>query len=218
LNLVHSRLAHLLGGLAIGALATLALAGPAHAESNPNNLDCRGHIEAGDPAPGDDDQQVKYAFACNGPITGYQLQPQPAETGFDPSAVVFDTQGNAVTTDSFSCDGDFPGWGINCIGTYSGNYAAVIGQFSIATKLCAEPRVDPLLTVVYASKDATGNVVQAISGPYDLGRPHGCPPSKRAGRTRIPAGGVYAVDATPKPAKKHKKAKASKKKPAASRA
>ncbi len=49
------------------------------------------------------------------------------------------------------------------------------GQFAIGTKLCAEPRVDALLTVVYAYLEK-GKVTQAISGPYDLGRPKGCKP------------------------------------------
>ena len=96
------------------------------------------------------------------------------------------TTKEVVPTDSFSCDGDIPGFGINCIGTYQGNYETVAGQFAIDEKLCAEPRVDPLLTVVYATKNAAGSVVQAIAGPYDLGRPRGCPKSARGGKTRIP--------------------------------
>lgn len=49
----------------------------------------------------------------------------------------------------------------------------------------AEPRVDPLLTVVYATRTATG-VTQAIAGPFDLGRPQGCPKSSDNGKWRIP--------------------------------
>ena len=49
----------------------------------------------------------------------------------------------------------------------------------------AEPRVDPLLTVVYATRTATG-VTQAIAGPFDLGRPQGCPKSAGNGKWRIP--------------------------------
>jgi hypothetical protein len=203
----------LLALAATGALL-LALAPRARADSNPNNLDCRGHIEAGDPAPGDDDQQVKYVFACSGPILGYQIQPQIGDTGFSSDASVFDLQGNPVTSDSFSCDGDFPGWGINCVGVYSGNYAKIVSQFSIATPLCDEPRVDPLLTVVYATANAQRVVTQAISGPYDLGRPHGCPKSAQGGKTRIPADGVFPIGGT-EPTTTHKKTtkkKAAKKK------
>ncbi|MCW3039854.1 MAG: hypothetical protein JWM31_1759 [Solirubrobacterales bacterium] len=160
-------------------------AGDAHADTNPSNYDCQGHIEAGTPAPGEEDTTVRYRFGCNGPITGYQIQTNLSDTGFDTDTVVFDRFNVPVTTDAFSCAGDFPGFGFNCTGTYSGAYNNVLGQFTIAERLCAEPRLDPLLTVTYATADANRKVTQYISGPFDLGRPHGCPPS-RTGKLRIP--------------------------------
>ncbi len=201
----------------LAAVFALAIAAPmAGASTNANNYDCGGHIEAGPPAPGDDDTQVQYVFACGGPITGYQIQPQIGDTGFSTDVSVFDLKGAAVTTDSFTCNGDFPGWGINCIGKYTGDqYAKVTGTFSIATELCAEPRVDPLLTVTYATADNKGVVTQFISGPYDLGRPRGCPKSAFGGKTRIPSDGELAAgDTSTKATKKatpKKKAKAKKK-------
>jgi hypothetical protein len=191
--------------IAVFALAVWApLAG---ASANPNNYDCGGHIEAGQPQPGDDSTQVQYVFACGGPITGYQIQPQISDTGFSTDVSVFDQQKNPVTTDSFTCNGDFPGWGFNCIGKYTGTtYANIVGTFSIDGKLCDEPRVDPLLTVVYATADAKGVVTQAISGPYDLGRPRGCPKSAQGGKTRIPSDSSLAGGETTKKATAKKKA------------
>jgi hypothetical protein len=199
--------------LLVAVLALAAWAPTAGATANPNTYDCGGHIEAGKAQPGDDDTQVQYVFACGGPITGYQIQPQIGDTGFATDVSVFDQQNNPVTTDSFTCNGDFPGWGINCIGKYTGNqYAKVTGTFSIATALCAEPRVDPLLTVVYATADNKGVVTQSISGPYDLGRPRGCPKSPLGGKTRIPAGGAtIGGDDTTATATKPAKVKATKK-------
>jgi hypothetical protein len=199
------------------AVLALAVSAPmAGASANPNNYDCGGHIDAGKPQPGDDDTQVQYVFACGGPITGYQIQPQTGDTGFATDVAVFDLQNNPVTTDSFTCNGAFPGWGFNCVGKYTGNaYAKITGTFSIATKLCDEPRVDPLLTVVYATADSKGVVTQAISGPYDLGRPRGCPKSALGGKTRIPSdsslagGDTTTTQATAK--KKAIKKKATKK-------
>ncbi len=190
------------------AVFALALAAPsAFASANANNYDCGGHIEAGPPQPGDDDTQVQYVFACGGPITGYQIQPQIGDTGFSTDVSVFDQQNNPVTTDSFTCNGDFPGWGVNCVGKYTGDrYAKVIGTFAIATPLCAEPRVDPLLTVTYATADSKGVVTQYISGPFDLGRPHGCKPSASSGQTRL-ATPKPAATSTPKKATKKTKAK-----------
>jgi hypothetical protein len=63
-------------------------------------------------------------------------------------------------------------------------YETIAGQFAIGSKICAEPRVDPLLTVTYAYLEK-GVVTQAISGPFDLGRPNGCPPSALSGGTRL---------------------------------
>lgn len=196
--------------IAVFALAVWApLAG---ASANPNNYDCGGHIEAGQPQPGDDSTQVQYVFACGGPITGYQIQPQISDTGFSTDVSVFDQQKNPVTTDSFTCNGDFPGWGFNCIGKYTGTtYANVVGTFSIDGKLCDEPRVDPLLTVVYATADAKGVVTQAISGPYDLGRPRGCPKSAQGGKTRIPSDDALKNGSKPVKKKATAKKKATKK-------
>ena len=39
--------------------------------------------------------------------------------------------------------------------------------------------------MVYATRTATG-VSQAIAGPFDLGRPQGCPKSSGNGKWRIP--------------------------------
>src|SRR5215470_6655109 len=169
----------------IAALAALLVAGaslllllngtkPATADQNPNNTDCRGHVEKGEPSPDDPTAtQVKYVFACSGKITGYQIQPQVPAQSIDTEVFALDrTTKQVVPTDSFSCQGEIPSYGINCVGTYGGNYEIVSGQFSIDPKLCAEPRVDPLLTVVYATRNGN-TVTQAIAGPFDLGRPHG---------------------------------------------
>ena len=176
--------------LVAGASLLLLLSGtrPASADQNPNNTDCRGHVAKGEASPDDPTAtQVKYVFACSGPITGYQIQPQIPAQSLDTEVFALDSATKQVVpTDSFSCSGTIPSYGINCIGTYGGKYEIVSGQFSIDPKLCAEPRVDPLLTVVYATASSTGAVTQAIAGPFDLGRPRGCPKSSRNGKLRIP--------------------------------
>jgi hypothetical protein len=176
--------------LVAGASLLLLLNGTksASADQNANNTDCRGHVEKGAPSPDDPTAtQVKYVFACSGPITGYQIQPQIPAQSLDTEVFALDrTTKQVVPSDSFSCQGEIPSYGINCVGVYGGNYEIVEGQFSIDPKLCDEPRVDPLLTVVYASKNASGAVVQAMAGPFDLGRPRGCPKSAQNGKWRIP--------------------------------
>jgi hypothetical protein len=195
------------------ALAALAVAGmtlvmllthttPAPADVNFNNLDCRGHVEkAPDSVDDPGSTQVKYVFACNGPITGYQIQPNLEVQSLETEVFGTDKTGAVYPNDSFSCNGDLPGYGVNCVGfagfldnskrTYDPSqksYVNVSGTFSIDEDICAEPRVDPLLTVMTAGVASNGNVTQSISGPFDLGRPvkTGCKLSKTHTARRIP--------------------------------
>jgi hypothetical protein len=197
----HRKAAYWLAAI-VGSVALL-LATPAlsHAEeANPNNYSCLGSVAAGQPEPGNEEQQVKYTFYCDGPITGYQLQAQVPVTGIQGQPLLTSIPAGNPLTDTFSCSGEVPGYAVNCVGLAKGGYETITGQFSIGSKLCAEPRVDPLLTVVYGSIEK-GAVTQAISGPFDLGRPKGCRPDALSGFDRL----------NPKPVavakKKHHKAK-----------
>jgi hypothetical protein len=172
---------------AIVGFVALLLATPAvgHAEEpNPNNYNCIGKISAGQPEAGNEEQQVQYAFYCNGPITGYQLQSQIPVTGIEGNAVLTSNATSKSLSETFSCSGEFPGFAANCVGLAKQGYETITGQFSVGTKLCAEPRVDPLLTVTYAYLEK-GVVTQAISGPFDLGRPSGCPADAYSGYDRF---------------------------------
>lgn len=198
---------------AMGCLA-LALAAPAVSraeESNPNNYTCLGNIAAGTPEEGSEEQQVKYSFYCDGPITGYQLQSQIPVSGVSSPPLVTLTSTGAALTDTFSCSGEVPGYALNCVGGTKGAYEAITGQFAIEKKICAEPREDPLLTVTYAYLEK-GVVTQAISGPFDLGRPVGCPPDQYSGSTRLEPKPLVREKKGKKKHKKGKKKKAAGKK------
>jgi hypothetical protein len=180
----------------------LLLASPALSqaeESNPNNYNCLGSTSAGQPEAGSEEQQVRYTFYCNGPITGYQVQSQLPVTGVSSPPEVTDLN-KAALRDTFSCSGEVPGWAANCVGSAKAGYEIVTGQFAIGSKLCAEPRVDPLLTVTYAYLEK-GVITQAISGPYDLGRPKDCKHDAYSGFNRFNPKPLAAK----KPAKKGKK-------------
>jgi hypothetical protein len=196
----------------VGCLALL-LATPAlsHAEeSNPNNYNCLGSVAAGTPEEGSEEQQVKYSFYCNGPITGYQIQAQIPVTGIQSPPLVSAIRAGTALSDTFSCSGEVPGYALNCVGAAKGGYETIAAQFAIGTKLCAEPRVDPLLTVTYAYLEK-GVVTQAISGPFDLGRPKGCPPDAFSGGTRLePKAPVVSHKKKSGKKKTHKKATAKK--------
>jgi len=180
-------------GLAAFAAIALLLLGRsalAPADTNPNNYDCRGGIQKGAVDADTGETEVRYIFACNGKITGFQVAPQLEATGFDTEVFGTDKATGQVdgANDAFSCNGDIPGYGVNCVGKYKGGYDVIEGKFTIDGNICAEPRVDPLLTVTFASVNASGAVVQAIAGPFDLGRPRksGCKATALSGKTRIP--------------------------------
>jgi hypothetical protein len=181
---------------AIVGFVALLLAIPAVSraeEPNPNNYNCIGKIAAGQPEEGNEEQQVQYSFYCNGPITGYQVQSQIPVTGVQGQPSLTSNATSKPLSDTFSCSGEFPGFAANCVGLAKQGYETITGQISIGTKLCQEPRVDPLLTVTYAYLEK-GVVTQAISGPFDLGRPAGCPADSYSGYDRF----------NPKPAVTHK--------------
>lgn len=170
----------------------LALAVPAFAQaeatepSNPNEYECSGSIGAGTSEAGGEETPVKYQFECDGQITGYQIQTQLPISGIEGSPLVTNHAGTPLT-DTFSCSGAFPGYALNCVGTSTTEPEEKIsGQFEIGRKLCAEPRVDALLTVTYAYLEK-GAITQAISGPFELGRPLGCPATAASGKTRLTA-------------------------------
>ena len=173
--------------------ACLALPAAAQADFRDNML-CKGHIAAGTKdETGLLDHPVAYRFACSQPITGYSIISDKEIDAWDTEVFVKDGQNNVIPTDAFSCNGESPGFGINCTGKYGTNWSLVEATYNLSsTKLCTEPRHDPLLVVTYAtySKDANGNpvVTTSLAGPFDLGRPRGCKATKLSGKTRIPQG------------------------------
>jgi hypothetical protein len=200
-----SRIAHRKATLWLAAIvgaAALSFAFPALSqadESNPNNYNCLGSTAAGTPELGSEEQQVKYSFYCNGPISGYQVQSQIQLTGVSSPPIVTNLEKKELA-DTFQCSGELPGWAANCVGSTAGGYETITGQVAIGTKLCVEPRIDLLLTVTYAYLEK-GKITQAISGPFDLGRPTGCKPDGYSGYNRL----------NPKPPAPKKKAAARKK-------
>jgi hypothetical protein len=170
----------------------LALAAPAFARaeatepSNPNNYECSGSIGAGQSEAGGEETPVKYQFLCDGQITGYQIQTQVPITGIEGAPLVTSHAGTPLN-DTFACSGAFPGYAVNCVGASTTEPEETIsGQFEIGWKLCTEPRVDALLSVTYAYLEK-GVITQAISGPFELGRPLGCRATALSGKTRLKA-------------------------------
>lgn len=167
--------------------------------SNPNDYECQGRLSAGryEGEGHPEGTPIQYLFKCDGQITGYQVQTQVPITGIEGQPAVTNYQSQPLK-ETFSCSGAFPGYAVNCVGaTTAEAYERITGEFEIGWKLCTEPRVDALLTVTYAYLEK-GVITQAIAGPFDLGRPEGCPHTARSGKDRLDAYQGHA------PAAKHK--------------
>lgn len=185
---------------ALGEAETAPVTSAPQVASNPNDYECSGNLGPGKAEASGEGTPVQYEFKCNGQITGYQVQTQLPITGIEGSPLVTNYAGTPLK-ESFSCGGSFPGYAVDCVGASTAEANEhITGQFAIDWKLCTEPRVDALLTVTYAYLEK--NVItQAISGPFDLGRPKGCPTTAQSGKDRLDA---YQG---PEPTKKHKKGK-----------
>ena len=167
----------------VGLLMAIALTLPGAASAA--SFPCSGHTKAGTPSE-DFENPIEFTFACQARIVGFMIVTDREIDGFDTELEVHDAAGAIVAADAFACEGDFPGIGFGCFGSYSTNNV-VNGTFTLSSqKACAEPRVDTKLVVVAESLDAaTGaplkNSNGSMAGPFDLGRPRGCPKSSVLG-------------------------------------
>jgi hypothetical protein len=167
------------GIASLGLLTAVALALPGAASAA--TLTCRGHTALGT-ASEDFDHPLDYSFGCTGRIVGFMIIGNNELSGFTNDVEVHDGAGKLIPSDGFQCEGDIPGSGFGCIGTYTTN-SLVKGTFDVAEReACAEPRIDAKLVVVAETLDTVTGAPKKTSagsmgGPFDLGRPHGCPKS-----------------------------------------
>ena len=198
-----------------GATGATGVTGPT--TEDPNNYTCVGHIQAGATEPGVTGTQVEYQFSCDGPITAYAIETEPHQIQYFDQSPVVALGGVPSQVDAFSCTAFIPGVQINCSGSTSAAFEVITGQFVIADKnLCAEPRVDPILTVADATAaatiggtktapTATATLTQYLAGPYDLGRPWGCKGDQFGADTRLGSNPPTIVLGGPPEASKRKK-------------
>lgn len=174
---------HAVGIASLGVLMAIALALPTPASAA--TLTCKGHI--GKTADTEDfENALDYTFACTGRILGYMIVSDRELDAFDTEIEVHDPTGAIAPADGFACEGDIPGFGVGCFGTYATNNI-VTGTVSVADhKVCDLPRVDPQLVVVPETIDPVTGVAKktangSMAGPFDLDRPRGCPRSSILG-------------------------------------
>jgi hypothetical protein len=170
------------GFAAVFTIGAIAAAAPLSAQATAPN-ECTGSLSKG-PAtektsPGD--HPVDFTFGCVGPITGFSIITNKVVESFDTDLKVFLSGGNLIEKEAFACEGDLPGHGVNCNGTYNGQNHLVKGTFMLHRQQCSKPRLDALLVVDYATADKKGVISDSVAGPFDLKGPKGCRGSRRPG-------------------------------------
>jgi len=148
---------------------------------------CGGTLKRAKATP-DDPNLLNYKFNCNGGISAYTLivlrKPNDFNTidDFASSVSVFDSTGNPLSTASFSCAGEIPGYGINCNAGAGGSMASpdwAEGTFDTTDPYCpnipkgapAGTKPEPGAVVELVVTDSTG----AEDGPFRLRLAGKCP-------------------------------------------
>jgi hypothetical protein len=157
------------------ALAVLALPSAAQAEQF-----CYGNIKPMEATP-ERDTGVAYEFTCREPVKAFNVSTTTQLAAFDVAADVFDPEsaGGAIRGDDrFSeCEGDIPSFGFSC-GT-GGNLG--FGRFTRAgfdttSDPCAR---DATNHIALKASLVVANANGKLAGPYNLGKPKGCPKPKK---------------------------------------
>jgi hypothetical protein len=175
--------------IASSALISGALASPAGAATPPpqSAATCFGSLARGSAT--DPPNTFNYRFRCDGRITAYTVlanrRPRDFEVidNFSTTANVFDPRGNIVSDQSFGCEGNLPGDGINCnagVGSFMGAGSSAVGSLELADPYCknlpahAKPGTfaQPQAVVQLVVTDTSG----AQDGPFRLSPSSTCAP------------------------------------------
>lgn len=166
--------------LALTLCATaLALALPSASNAADSQF-CFGNVTPIKPTA-ERDTGATYEFSCGAAITGFALVSSSEIASFDVAADVFDApaDGGAIRGDDRfgECEGDLPGFGFHCNGTYSAKGRLIRATFDGTDSVCAR---DSKRQVIARYSVIVTNAAGKVAGPYDLGRPHHCPKPKKA--------------------------------------
>jgi len=171
---------------------------------------CGGSLKRAKPTP-DDPNPLSYKFNCSTPINAYTLivirKPNDENTidDFSSSVSVFDPSGDPVTTQSFSCSAEIPGWGVNCNAGAGGSMSSpnwAEGTFDTTDPYCpkvpkgspAGTKPEPAAQVELVVSDTTG----AEDGPFRLHLSGKCPAGYVQTAVKVKTGGKSKTGATSK--------------------
>ena len=132
------------------------------------------------------DTGAAYEFSCKLPIKGYAVTTTAPLSSFDVAADVFDgaAAGGALRGDDRfnECEGELPGLGFTCSGTYFAQGRIVRATFDGMQSPCLR---DASRHVAMATSLVVVAPSGKLSGPFNLGRTSGCPkPPKKAAKAK----------------------------------
>ena len=166
------------------AVALLALALPAVASADDQS--CGGKLKR-IPKTEERDTGVMYQFRCAQPITAFALVSPVELVGFDVSADVFDpaSAGGGIRGDDRlgNCSGTMPSFGFTCAGTYSAQNRLIRAAFDTTADPCARTRGTQGDLKVWANV-IVQNESGELSGPFALSKIRGCPPARKASKSK----------------------------------
>ena len=127
------------------------------------------------------DTGASYEFTCAEPIKGFAISTTDDVVSFDVSADIFEGAANGGALrgdDRFNeCEGDIPGLGFTCAGTYFGFGRVIKATFDTMDSPCAR---DASRHVALRTSLVVQSFSGKLSGPFDLGRTTGCPKPAKA--------------------------------------
>ncbi|WP_259314831.1 hypothetical protein [Capillimicrobium parvum] len=166
----------------------LAIPNAAHAAFTDNTV-CKGTLKVGEKSV-DFENPLNYTIACTNYITSYSLiVPGRSIDSIETEVFGIDkATGNVVPTDSFSCNGDLPGFGINCVGTYGGNLNLLPGHVNLQSgSPCSIKGAYFVVTYATYATNPDGTpklsggvptVTTNTAGPFTMSRVQGCSSSR----------------------------------------
>jgi hypothetical protein len=139
---------------------------------------CGGSIEINNEIPGiDPPGGLSYKFDCNAQVVGYALLSSRQVDYFSTEVLVSDINSGEVVSESFGCEGAFPGAGFGCRGlANNGNF--ISGEFAIGRDPCeaAKTKSDKFKVWVSATvtefDSVTNKPFVAVTQPFRLKAPN----------------------------------------------
>lgn len=138
---------------------------------------CGGSLEVDNDIPGiEPPGGLKYKFDCNATVIGYSLISNRQVDYFSTEVTVLDYTTGEATSEQFSCEGPFPGWGFGCRGVSNfGNF--MTGELAISRDPCerTKSKADKLriwiVATVVQPDSVTNKLFTVVTHPFRLKGP-----------------------------------------------